>query len=45
MAIEQFVTLHCGVHTNHSTVFSHMVSDMINGKIQISVCVESELEA
>jgi len=27
MAIEQFVAMHRGVHTNHSTVFSHMIPD------------------
>jgi len=37
MAIEQFVAPHRGVRTNHSTVFSHMIPDVINGKIQISV--------
>ena len=45
MATEQFVALHRGVRTYHSTGFSHMIPDVINGKIQISVCVESELEA
>jgi len=34
MATEQFVTPHCGVRTNHSTVFSHMIPDVLNGKIQ-----------
>jgi len=33
MAIEQFVATHSGVHTSHSTVFSHMI--LIDGKIQI----------
>jgi len=28
IAIEQFVTLHRGVHTNHSTVFSHMIPEV-----------------
>jgi len=48
MAIEQFVAPHRGVRTNHSTVFRHMITEVqyvINGKIQISVCVGSELEA
>ena len=34
MAIEQFVAPHHGVRINHSTVFSHMTPDVINGKIQ-----------
>jgi len=29
MAIEQFVALHCGVRTNHSTVFSHMIPEVM----------------
>ena len=28
MAIEQLVTPHCGVRTNHSTVFSHMLPEI-----------------
>jgi len=27
MAKEQFIATHCGVRTNHSTVFSHMIPD------------------
>jgi len=42
MAIEQFVAPHRGVH--HSTVFSHMIHYVINGKIQILVSVESKVE-
>jgi len=34
LAIEQLVALHRGVRTNHNTVFSHMIPDVINGKIQ-----------
>ena len=28
MAIEQFVAPHCGVRTNHSAVFSHMIPEV-----------------
>ena len=28
MAIEQLVAPHRGVHTNHSTVFSHMIPEV-----------------
>ena len=35
LAIEQPVAPHRGVHTNHSTVFSHMIPDVINRKISV----------
>ena len=28
MAMQQFVSLYCGVRTNHSTVFSHMIPEV-----------------
>lgn len=35
MAIQQFVAwLHCGICTNHSGVFSHMLTEVINAKFE-----------
>ena len=35
MAVEQLVAPHCGVRTNHSTVFSHMIPEVCeNSKFQ-----------
>jgi len=45
MAIEQFVTLHRGVRTNHSTVFSHMIPEVCeNSKFQFEQRVNLKRE-
>ena len=37
MAIEQFVSPHCGVHTNRSTVFSHVIPEVWDFMLVFSV--------